>query len=34
VDEGDRELARTRFRFYRERGYDIRTHDLGSAKPV
>lgn len=27
-DETDRELARARFRFYRERGYDIRTHDL------
>jgi DNA polymerase-3 subunit chi len=28
-DESDRECARTRFRFYRERGYEIRTHDLG-----
>lgn len=28
-DEEDRALARDRFRFYRERGYDIRTHDLG-----
>ena len=30
-DEADRERARTRFRFYRERGYEIRTHDLGAA---
>jgi DNA polymerase-3 subunit chi len=29
-DEADRERARTRFRFYRERGYDIRRHDLGA----
>ena len=28
-DEADRERARARFRFYRERGYEIRTHDLG-----
>jgi DNA polymerase-3 subunit chi len=28
-DEADRERARGRFRFYRERGYEIRTHDLG-----
>jgi DNA polymerase III subunit chi len=28
VDEAERDLARTRFRFYRDRGYDIRTHDL------
>jgi DNA polymerase-3 subunit chi len=34
VDEADREQARARFRFYRERGYEIRTHDLGSAKPA
>jgi DNA polymerase-3 subunit chi len=26
--EADRERARARFRFYRERGYEIRTHDL------
>ena len=30
-DEADLERARTRFRFYRERGYEIRTHDLGAA---
>lgn len=27
--ETDREAARTRFRFYRDRGYEIRTHQLG-----
>jgi DNA polymerase-3 subunit chi len=27
-DEQDRAAARDRFRFYRERGYEIRTHDL------
>lgn len=27
-DEADRNLARARFRFYRDRGYEIRTHDL------
>jgi DNA polymerase III subunit chi len=26
--EGDRELARNRFKFYRDRGYDIRSHDM------
>jgi len=30
-DPSDRELARNRFRLYRDRGYEIRTHDLGSA---
>jgi DNA polymerase-3 subunit chi len=29
TDETDRESARTRFRFYRDRGYEIRTHQLG-----
>ena len=28
LDEDDRGHARNRFRFYRERGYEIRTHDL------
>lgn len=28
TEEADRSAARERFRFYRERGYDIRTHDL------
>jgi DNA polymerase-3 subunit chi len=27
-DDGDRAAARERFRFYRDRGYEIRTHDL------
>ena len=31
VDEGDRKNARERFRFYRDRGYEIRTHDLAEA---
>ena len=33
LDEQDRADARERFRFYRDRGYEIRTHDLskGSA---
>jgi DNA polymerase-3 subunit chi len=28
IDEQDRRLARERFKFYRDRGYDIRSHDL------
>ena len=28
-DEADRELARERYRHYRDRGYEIRTHALG-----
>lgn len=28
TDEDDRRAARDRFRFYRDRGYDIRSHDL------
>lgn len=27
-DDADRATARERFRFYRDRGYEIRTHDL------
>ena len=27
-DEEDKKLARARFKFYRDRGYEIRTHDL------
>jgi DNA polymerase III subunit chi len=27
-DEQDKAAARERYKFYRERGYDIRTHDL------
>ncbi len=30
TEEADREAARARFRFYRDRGYDIRTHNLGT----
>jgi DNA polymerase-3 subunit chi len=30
TDAEDRDAARTRFRFYRDRGYDIRTHQLGA----
>ena len=29
VDEADAAAARDRFRFYRERGYELRTHNLG-----
>lgn len=29
TDETDRHQARERFRYYRDRGYDIRSHDLG-----
>ncbi|MHB1239537.1 MAG: DNA polymerase III subunit chi [Gammaproteobacteria bacterium] len=28
-DDADRERARERFRFYRERGYPLASHDLG-----
>ena len=27
-DDGDRSSARTRFKFYRDRGYEIRSHNL------
>jgi DNA polymerase-3 subunit chi len=30
-DEADREAARSRFRFYRDRGYEITHHDLSKA---
>lgn len=29
-DEDDRSAARERYKFYRDRGYEIRTHDLSS----
>lgn len=29
VDPEDRRSARERYKFYRDRGYDIRAHDLG-----
>ncbi len=28
--DADREAARVRYRFYRDRGYEIRTHQLGA----
>jgi DNA polymerase-3 subunit chi len=28
IDEEDRRTARERYKFYRDRGYDIRTHDM------
>lgn len=28
LDDADRKCARERFKFYRDRGYEIRTHDL------
>jgi DNA polymerase-3 subunit chi len=31
TDEQDREAARERFKFYRDRGYDIHTHNLSRA---
>ena len=30
ADEGSRALARQRFKFYKDRGYDLTTHELGS----
>ena len=30
-DDEDRRLARERYRFYRDRGYEIRSHDLSSS---
>ena len=31
LDEDDRGLARERFKFYRDRGYEIRAHDLSKS---
>jgi DNA polymerase-3 subunit chi len=31
LDEDDRRAARERFKFYRDRGYEIRTHDMKEA---
>ena len=31
VDAADREAARTRYRFYRERGYKLTNHDLAQS---
>ncbi len=33
MDEDDRQQARNRFRFYRDRGYEIRHHDLAKSTP-
>ena len=33
TDTHDREVARSRFRFYRDRGYEIVTHQLGGTRP-
>jgi len=30
-DDADREAARERYRFYRDRGYEIRNHDMSKA---
>ena len=32
TDESDRARARARLRFFRERGYEVETHDLAAAK--
>lgn len=32
LDEGDRQAARERFRFYRDRGYEIQSHDISQAR--
>jgi DNA polymerase-3 subunit chi len=32
TDPRDREVARSRFRFYRDRGYEIVTHQLGGTQ--
>lgn len=31
TDAADRQAARERFRFYRDRGYDIRSHDMSQS---
>jgi len=33
VDDDDRQCARSRFRFYRDRGYEIHHHDLAKSTP-
>lgn len=30
-DESDRQAARERYRFYRDRGYEIRSHDMSKS---
>ena len=34
LDEADRAAARERYKFYRDRGYAIRTHDLARSAPA
>ncbi|WP_455221123.1 DNA polymerase III subunit chi [Kaarinaea lacus] len=31
AEENSRALARTRFKFYKDRGYDLTTHEMGNA---
>jgi len=31
LEEADRDRARERYRFYKDRGYEIRTHNLNQA---
>jgi DNA polymerase-3 subunit chi len=31
--DADKQLARKRFRFYRDRGYELQTHNLGGERP-
>ena len=33
LDEDDKRLARGRYKFYRDRGYEIRVHDLSETPP-
>ena len=33
LDEEDRRLARERYKFYRDRGYEIQKHDLSKTAP-
>ncbi len=33
IDEDDRRLARERYKFYRDRGYEIQKHDLSKTAP-
>jgi DNA polymerase-3 subunit chi len=33
ADDDDRQRARDRFRFYRDRGYEIQHHDLAKSEP-
>ena len=33
TDDNDRSQARERYKFYRDRGYELRTHDLSGKSP-